>query len=174
MQYLENDTLKLRALEPEDLGLLYQWENNSEWWHVGNTINPYSKYVLREYIVNSDKTIYENKQLRLMIYLKDSNQTIGMIDLYDFDPQHNRAGVGILIDEVFQQKGHAAVALNLVEKYSFGFLGLHMLYTHIMSDNEPSIQLFTKQGFKKTGLLKDWIRKVDNYIDINVYQLVKE
>ena len=33
MKYLQSDRICLRALEPEDLDLLYQWENNPEWWN---------------------------------------------------------------------------------------------------------------------------------------------
>lgn len=32
---LSNDRVRLRALEPEDLGLLYRWENDPELWEVG-------------------------------------------------------------------------------------------------------------------------------------------
>lgn len=174
MSYLENNILKLRALEPEDLGLLYQWENNSEWWHVGNTINPYSKFVLRQYLVDSDKSIYENKQLRLMVELKESKQTIGMIDLYEYDPQNNRAGVGVIIDEKFQQKGYASGALSLLIEYGFGCIGLRSLYAHILPENTASVELFKKQGFQKTGTLKNWIRRKDEYLDIDVYQLIKD
>lgn len=39
MNLLQNKTVCLRAPEPEDLELLYSWENNPEWWgdweHVG-------------------------------------------------------------------------------------------------------------------------------------------
>ncbi len=173
MAYLENNIISLRALEPEDLATLYKWENNSEWWHVGNTINPFSKFVIRQYLVNSDKTIYENKQLRLMIDVKESNQTVGMIDLYEFDAQHNRVGVGIVIDDKFQQNGYAALALELLVVYVFGFLGLHSIFSHVMPENTASMKLFEKQGFQQTGTLKDWVRKKDLYIDVNVYQLHK-
>ena len=64
---LENGNIRLRAVEPEDLDRLYSWENNTRLWDVGNTRNPYSRYILKQYIINSDKDIYENKQLRLMI-----------------------------------------------------------------------------------------------------------
>lgn len=173
MAYLENDIISLRALEPEDLATLYKWENNSEWWHVGNTINPFSKFVIRQYLVNSDKTIYENKQLRLMIDVKESNQTVGMIDLYDFDAQHNRVGVGIVIEDKFQQNGYAALALELLVEYVFGFLGLHSLFAHVMTENTASMKLFEKQGFEQTGTLKEWVRKKEVYLDVNVYQLHK-
>ena len=38
MALLENERVCLRALEPEDLELLYRWENDSELWEVGNTL----------------------------------------------------------------------------------------------------------------------------------------
>lgn len=47
---LSNDRVRLRALEPEDLELLYRWENDPELWEVGNTLAPYSRYILKEYI----------------------------------------------------------------------------------------------------------------------------
>ena len=60
---LSNDRVRLRALEPEDLELLYRWENDPELWEVGNTLAPYSRYILKEYIAGSDRSIYESRQL---------------------------------------------------------------------------------------------------------------
>jgi len=67
---LENEKLRLRAVEPQDLDRLYVWENNPALWIVGNTRQPYSKYALKQYILQSDKDIYESRQLRLMMEIK--------------------------------------------------------------------------------------------------------
>ena len=69
MNLLQNKTVCLRAPEPEDLELLYSWENNPEWWEIGNTLAPYSRYLLKEYIAESHRGIFDLKQLRLMIDL---------------------------------------------------------------------------------------------------------
>ena len=50
--WLKNDILKLRALEESDLNLLYEWENNSDNWLYTNTLMPFSKHTLLEYIRN--------------------------------------------------------------------------------------------------------------------------
>lgn len=171
---LENDAILLRALEPEDLSLLYKWENDANWWHVGDTINPYSKYILRQYIANSDKTIYENKQLRLMVTLKNSGQAIGMIDLFDYEHHHRRVGVGILIDPAFQHQGFAFQSFQLVISYCINFLDIHTLYAHVLPENEYSIALFEKLGFERTARLKDWIRKENVYSDMFLYQFIKD
>lgn len=173
MALLESNSIQLRALEPEDLELLYIWENNSEWWELGNTINPYSKYILRDYIVNSDKSIYQSKQLRLMITLKHSKETVGMIDLYDYDPHHNRAGVGILIDKKHQKQGYAKDAIELITAYCFEFLAINSLFVHINIDNKASVNLFESLGFQKSGLLKQWTRRLNEYVDVEVFQKMK-
>ena len=61
----------LRALEPTDIDALYKWENDPEIWHVSNTCTPYSKYILEKYIENSHLDIYQVKQLRLMIDIRE-------------------------------------------------------------------------------------------------------
>src|SRR4030042_3324224 len=102
MKYKE---IRLRALEPEDLELLYEWENNNSYWIISNTVTPFSKYTLKRYLRNSHKNIYETGQLRLMIDHISDKVTIGTIDIFDFDAFHNRAGLGILIaNEEFRRK----------------------------------------------------------------------
>ena len=43
---MENELIRLRALEPDDVQVLYKWENDTEVWKVSNTIVPFSKYML--------------------------------------------------------------------------------------------------------------------------------
>lgn len=150
----------LRALEPADIDLLYVWENDTAIWHLGNTLVPFSRFVLEQYLLNAQNDIYTNKQLRLMIGLNnpvDSTQTIGSIDLFDFDPFNRRAGVGILITNAQRHKGYASEALSLLKNYAFTLLGLHQLYCNIDTDNSKSILLFNKQGFEQCGEKKDWL-----------------
>ena len=89
-KYLENNEVSLRAIETGDIELLYGWENDEETWEVSHTLVPFSKYILALYIKNSDKDIYETKQLRLMID-SPKGKTVGAIDLFDYDPYNSRA-----------------------------------------------------------------------------------
>ncbi|MCQ2218127.1 MAG: GNAT family N-acetyltransferase [Paludibacteraceae bacterium] len=157
MGCLETNEIRLRALEPEDLSALYNWENEDLFWAEGNSLAPYSRFVLRQYIEEQQGVdIYTSKQLRLMVELKKESISIGTIDLFDFDPHHNRAGVGILIDPNYQSKGYATQALSLLCNYAFSILKLHQLYCHINEGNIASIQLFKNEGFVDCGCLKSW------------------
>ena len=170
MKYKE---ISLRALEPEDLELLYEWENNVSYWIVSNTITPFSKYTLKRYLEDSHKDIYETGQVRLMIDHIPDKMTIGTIDIFDFDPFHKRAGVGILIaNEEYRRKGYATMALKCLVDYCFNTLMLHQLYCSILSNNGESMDLFQKIGFVQSGIKKDWIRTSDGYLDEYLFQLI--
>lgn len=174
MDWLKGDRINLRALEPTDLQLLYKWENNSAFWHVSDTVTPFSKYILKEYISQAPKDIYENRQLRLMIDFNDgeSTKTIGAVDFFDYDPFHNRAAIGIFIDEVFQRKGLGKETLEMLKRYAFKYLHLHMLFCHVGADNPGSISFFENAGFQTCGHLKDWLKGVDGYVDSFVLQCI--
>ncbi len=174
MNTLKGAHINLRALEPDDLEFLFQIENNESFWEVSHTQAPFSKFVLKQYLENAHLDIYEVKQLRLVIENNTSLNTVGMIDLFDFNPHHKRAGIGILIHPDYQQNGFASEALQLLIKYCFTHLHLHQLYANITSDNKNSIRLFVKHSFKETGVKKDWILSNNIYKDEILFQLINE
>ena len=171
---LKGKNIYLRALEPEDLDFIYALENNESIWEVSNTQTPYSRFLIRQYLENAHQDIYEAKQLRLAICHNETAETLGLIDIFDFDPKNNRAGVGLLIgSQANRSKGIGSEALELVINYSFQQLQVHQLYVNIGSDNEISLQLFTKFGFQKIGIKKDWNKVNNDYKDELLFQLIQ-
>lgn len=153
---IEGKNIQLRALEPEDLDFLYELENNTDIWEISGTTNPYSKHILRQYLDNAHRDIYDIKQLRLCISKAD--KVLGLIDLFDFDPQNKRAGVGIVVlEEKERNKGIGAEAIALLCEYGFKVLGLRQLYANVLEGNVASLHLFKKMGFVEVGIKKDWI-----------------
>jgi diamine N-acetyltransferase len=174
MKILEGSHIQLRALEPTDLDFLYELENDELVWEVSNTVTPYSKFVLKQYLENSHRDIYDVKQLRLVVSTLNDQQTIGLIDLFDFDPKHERAGIGIIIlSEKDRGKGFAKEAIQLLCTYAFQHLNVHQLYANITEDNTSSIQLFKKLGFSEAGIKKDWILSKGKYKNEHLYQLIR-
>ena len=145
---LKGKNIYLRALEPNDLEFVYAMENDQNIWEVSNTQTPYSRFLVRQYLENAQQDIYEAKQLRLAICQDEDFPAIGLIDLFEFDPKNNKAGVGIVIQQDDNRKQNiGSEALELLIKYSFYNLNLHQLYANISIENEASIALFTKFGF---------------------------
>jgi len=172
---INGTNIKLRALEPNDIELMYKWENDISIWPVSGTLTPFSRHTMEQFIKTSHQDIYTNKQLRLAIDKKTGKGkdpvTIGYIDIFDFEPAHHRAGVGILIGNTEERrKGLGLESLNLLTDYSFNVLHLHQLYCHIHVDNEPSIRLFSSAGFSCNGELKDWTLVNGSWISVYFMQ----
>jgi diamine N-acetyltransferase len=170
------NNVRLRALEPADLDFLYTIENDPEIWRFGNTLVPYSRHQLEQYILSSQHDLYSEKQIRLMIDLllpESKKKTIGVIDLYDFEPHSEHAGVGIFVLPEEQGKGYATEALAILIRYCFEILNLHMIHATITADNLSSIRLFEKSGFSQCGVKREWRYLDHKWMDELMFQYIR-
>lgn len=172
---LQDDRIRLRAMEPEDLEAMYRWENDTSLWHLGDTTRPFSREALQTFIEGASLDIYAARQVRLIITLISSGETIGCADLFAFDPLNRRAGVGILIYEPSQRRrGYASTALRLMAEYAFGHLDMRQLWADVPVSNTASLRLFAGAGFTGDALRREWVRRPDGtYEDARFMQLFK-
>jgi diamine N-acetyltransferase len=161
----------LRALEPDDLDILYDTENDKSLWKYSNTSSPFSKHSLKKFIENSHLDIIEHKQVRLVLSDKN-NLPFGFIDLFKYDMTNKRAGVGIIIFEKYRSRGLGSISLDLIENYVKKYIPIHQLYANISSENIESIKLFEKHNYLKVGNKKDWIYYNNKYFDELLYQKI--
>lgn len=171
----EHFRIRLRAPEPSDAALLYEWENDLALWNYSENLTQLSMFQIEQFILNN-QDIFSSRQIRFMIGLETNEFTeaIGTADIYDFDPMHTRAGVGILIAERHRRKGFATKALELLELYAFEKLLLKQLYCYINADNMESIRLFQLRNYLHTGTRKAWIKTKDAWIDQLHFQLIRQ
>ena len=167
---MNQPVVRLRAIEPEDLDLLYQIENDRRLWNVGTTNVPYSRYTLHDYIATSADDIYTDRQVRLIIE-NEEGQTVGVADLTNFCPQHLRAEVGIVVLDAMRRQGYASLAVKEVQHYASSILHLHQLYAVISSENQPALQLFRNEGYEGNCVLRDWLFDGHHYTDAIVMQI---
>jgi diamine N-acetyltransferase len=171
---LKGAKVGLRALESKDLDLLMSWENNPENWSLSGTVKPFSRSVLKRYLQNAHKDIYEAQQLRLIIETTDG-VALGTLDFFEFDPLNLRCGLGILIAQKEQrQKGYAFEALQLACTFAFKAWGLQQIFANILESNTASQALFKKAGFEKTGHKKAWVNIEGSFYDEGFYQLLSK
>ena len=151
--------LRLRKLEPSDLPFLYQWENDARAWADSDTHNPLSQQDLRNYIDSSTGDIYRDGQLRLII--DDDGETLGCIDLFDFDPRNRKAAIGMYIAEQARGKGVGQNAVQLLEKYAFHHLNLRLLYAIIATNNFPCTAIYRNMNYIPAATLPHWTLESD-------------
>ena len=170
--FIKNDKIALRCAEPEDSEKIFQWENDRDIWRVSGTHTPYSRFQIEQFLL-SDNDLAAQKQLRLMIDLTENGQSIGCIDIYEYDSFNQRAGLGILLDKPYRQQGYAKAALALCLDYLFEDLLLHQVFCSIDERNLESQQLFLGQGFVLCGKRKDWIKTSEGFLNVFEYQRIK-
>lgn len=170
--FAQNKNIVIRAAEPQDAKLIYDWENDRDIWRVSETYMPYSLYQIEQFLFSND--LFSTRQIRFIIERKNDNVNIGCIDIYDFDPVHMRAGIGILLQKDFRKQGYANEALELLIDYVFNTLMLKQIYCLIDETNIDSLNLFKKIGFTQCGLRKEWIRTTDGFIDELEFQYINK
>ena len=168
---LEENGIKLRAPEPEDLDCMFRFENIVDLWDISNTTGPYSRFHLKQYIEQTQNDLFTDRQLRLMIENRD-RQVVGIVDICNFDPLHSRAEVGIVIDEAQRRKGIGRQALSLLESHCIHYLGIHQLFAYVDTANKPCRKLFTTCGYQECALLKDWMHTGKGYRDVIMLQKI--
>jgi diamine N-acetyltransferase len=155
----------LRALEDSDLEFLYALENDRDIWGVSDTMAPVSRYALREYLAHATADFYEVRQLRLVICAQTDGRAVGILDIFDFQPLHLRAGLGITVLSAERRRGYALAALALGVEYARLTLRLHQLYCTVAATNQASLRLFRKAGFRRIGVRQDWLRTAAGWDD---------
>lgn len=160
-------------MEPADIHAIYRWENDPSLWSVSAAHQPFSQAALQRFIdESSNLDIYASRQLRLMAC--DGNQTIGCIDLYDFDPFHRRAAVGLMVDSRLRGRGYGLAMLHFLHDFSAQHLALHQLHSIVPVDNRHSVSLFNKAGYLQCGTLKEWCLSQGQWTDAFVFQKILE
>lgn len=168
---LKGKNVRLRAVEPEDLDLMYLIENDAELWSCGHNTVPFSYYTLKQYLSENTNDIFRDRQLRLVIETAEG-ASVGFLDLQHFEPFHLRAEVGVVVLKEQQRRGIATEALQLLKEYAFSFLGLKQLYAYIPDDNIASQALFSRCDYKKTATLQDWLKTPTGWQSVYVFQLL--
>lgn len=160
----------LRALEPDDLDFLFALENDPDIWGVSDTLAPVSRHALSQYLAHATADLYVVRQLRLVVTTEISRLPVGVVDLFDYDPLHQRAGVGITILAAERRHGYARQALELLKNHARQALRLHQLYATVGADNAASISLFRVAGFRRVGTRQAWLRTPAGWEDAVEWQ----
>lgn len=166
--------IRLRALEPEDLELIYRIENDPAFWQFGCATVPYSRYAIRQYLETTTNDLFKDEQVRLVIEYQAEGEpatAVGLADLFNFDAQHLRAEIGLAILPEHQGKHVGGAAVEALCAYA-RTLHLHQLYATIATTNKPATRLFERLGFKPSAVLTDWLRMDDGFMDAVVWQQV--
>lgn len=165
---LDGELIRLRAMEPSDVELLYVVENDTTGWVNSDNIAPYSRDILMQYVVTMDPNPYNSGQLRLVIESIENPTPVGILDFFEISQLHRHSKLGIYILQQHRNKGYATDALRCGINYAAKMLGITHLLASVIYDNIASINLFRRLGFEKTGVLSSWHRQKDVHLYLKI------
>lgn len=161
--------IRLRALEPEDAGLLYSIENDEAAWSDSDTMAPYSLHTLQQYALTPSDPA-RDRQLRLVVCSAADSTPLGLLDFYDIDFRAGCAFLAIYIRKEFRSMGYGLKTILEGMDYGRKFLNIDNFGAKILNGNEESKKLFEKAGFRKVGVLWGWHFANGSLEDIGIWQ----
>ncbi len=169
---LKGNNVRLRALEPEDLEIFADVENDPALWACSSTNVPYSRFAVRCFISSTANDIYADKQVRLVACGNSDGVPMAFADITNFEPRHRRAEVGIVVFPGYRNRGIGAEVLGLLGEYARKVVALHTLYAVVAESNEASRRLFAKAGYEKAALLPQWLFVDGKYEDALIFEKI--
>lgn len=159
-----------RAVEPEDIDLLFSVENDISAWFSSETTAPLSRHLLLQYALSYRAAPFDDGQLRMIALDAATSLPIGIADFYDLSAIHRHSLIGIYILPYYRNNGWATVLINAMAEYASNNLSLKELAARIASSNEPALKAFLNSGFIKAGELKQWYLSGEKMMDITILQ----
>ena len=167
------NNLYLRAFEYSDLSLLNSIRNDDL---LFQTTGGNKYYISSEYDKKwiEDKIFNNHNQLYLVICCKDIDEPIGYICATNIDYINRKAEWGgLVISKEFISKGFGTDTGYLFLDHLFGELGMNMVYAYVKEDNKASYRMSEKYGFKKDGLIRDFVYKQNSFQNAYVFTMLK-
>ncbi len=171
MERVSYNEITLRGVEPADIDMMYGVENDISNWGLSGVTQPFSRYMLERFVESQRDDIYVTRQLRLMAET-DGGEVVGMVDLFDFDPSNHRAGVGIYVEAGCRGRGYGEQMLRALHSYCSSVLQLRQLWCGVEADNDASLRLFRKVGYREVGVRREWMWREGGYCDEVMFQFI--
>ena len=164
--------IKLIGLEKEHLSYLLKWRNDPE---VQRWIFQKWPLSLAEQEKWFNSYLGNERYKILTIYHESDKKNIGYIRLASIDYQNSSVEIGGDIGErEYRGKGIGKIMYREALKLAFDELNMNRVYLHVLEDNEVAINLYTKIGFKKDGLLRQFVFKDGKFRNVFVMSMLRE
>ena len=117
--------------------------------------------------------IRKNQSIAWGISMKGETKIMGTIGFHFIDSEHHRAEIGYMLGKPFWNKGFLSEAMPCVIKYGFDVMKLHSIEAKIDTDNTFSKRLLLNNKFLKEAYFKGNYFFNEQFLDTEVFSLIK-
>ncbi|MCD4712123.1 MAG: GNAT family N-acetyltransferase [Clostridiales bacterium] len=173
--YWQNETVRLRAMLPED------WEN-----HYEDLFDSIARRRLQYEIELPPTALHEKhntemfsnfdpKTGRLMFVIEAlDGLPVGAFNLNSIDERNGTFSIGMQIGGKFRSKGYGTAAMRLLLDYAFNERRLNKYYGSVIEDNIASATMLKKLGCIQEGVRRQQIYTSGRYWDEIFYGLTRD
>ncbi len=166
---LEGKNIRFQQLNVADAKEIHAYASDTDvsrfiGWRLMNTLEETSNFI--QVMLKREA---EETHLYASVVIKETNEVIGTVMLFDFDKEANKAEIGYVFHKDYWGKGYGSESLALLSDYAFQKLHLHKLHAAVVDANIGSAKILEKNGYVLEGRLKDHYFIEDNYYDGLLY-----
>ena len=170
---LKGPRLTLRPPEPADAPALLELAGDPEvtrWFSWG----PYTEEAQAlAWIELCGRQREEGVHLDLLIVDRERGPA-GVTGLSEFSARDLRCVVGTWLGTAFQGTGVNRESKAIITALAFELLGMRRVGSYSNPENERSTKALLGVGFRHEGILQDWHRHGDRWLDVNVFGMTAD
>ncbi|CAM3346519.1 GNAT family N-acetyltransferase [Elizabethkingia occulta] len=167
---IETERLILSPLEESDIPLITEYlQEKIISDNTSNIPHPYTESDAQIWIKMSDDALVAKTGYTFAIREKDG-KIIGAIGLHD--RADDKAELGYWIAVPFWNKGYATEAASAILNFGIKELKFHKIYATHFLHNPASGKIMEKIGMQKEAVLKQHVKKGNEYLDLQMYSLI--
>lgn len=154
-QRIETDRLVLRNIDDKDQQAMFEIfsEEKVVYWTDFDLMTTSDD---AQWVVKYFKECRENsEQYRWAVCLKESDQMIGTVGLFSFDPDSAKCEIGYDLNINYHRRGYMSEAVEQILKIAFERLTLHRVEAVITPGNPASRAILEKFGFIEEGTSRE-------------------
>ena len=169
-----SETVRLRAIERQDLPLFVAWLNDPEVRQHLLVNIPLSQAQEDGWFDRMLARPLEEQPLGIEVRTPEGWRLVGNCSFFDLDWRNRCCEIGIFIgDKEYWGRGYGTQVMQLMLKYGFNTLNLNRVYLRVYESNPRGIKCYEKAGFRHEGRLRLAIFLVGRYIDLLMMSVIR-
>lgn len=167
---MANFNAKCRKISEEDLERIMNWRMQPD---ITKYMNTDPKLTLE-----GQKKWFEGIQKKDDVFfwiLEVEDEPVGVVDFVDWDKHNGIIHTGVYI--AVKEKRSMILTVNLqLSMYQFAFetLGVNKVSMEILGNNLPVVNLNERLGAVREGVLRQAVKKGEEYLDLYLLSVLKE
>ena len=169
---LETERLNLIEIKQSYLDDYYKLFSDERVTRYYNIIPFKEKSEVQKHLDWFECRFKDKSGIRWGIVLKGRENMIGTLGFNNFQKAH-RANIGYDLQFEYWNNGIISEALRGIIRFGFDELEINRIEAEIMQGNIASEKVLSKLGFKKEGVLRDWMYWNEKHYDMTMYSLLR-